>query len=437
MNYEEKKAQLAEQIKRVRGQDFALNKSTGNLFRRRQVKGEKLNVKHFNEVISIKDGICEVEGMTTFDDFSKAAIAKGYVPPVVPELKTITIGGAIVGIGIESSSFRYGLVHEMVEELEVLLADGSVVTCSRKKNADLFHALPNSYGTLGYVLKVTIPLVKAKPFVRITHEPFNDHKQFFKSLEQYCKKGDQDYIDASVFSKESMIITRGHFSDKAPYTSDYTYMKRYYKSIQERKEDYLTVYDYLWRWDTDWFWCSKNLGMENNVLRLLAPWMLNSKSYWKIMHINGKYKILDTIKKVFRYKKRKEAVIQDVEIPITHAQEFLDFFHKEIGILPIWICPIEPRDNTNWTLYSMKKQLYMNFGFWDFVQTTKPKGHYNKLIENKVESLKGKKSLYSESFYTEEKFWNLYNKKDYQKLKEKYDPRNKLKDLYVKCVKRR
>ena len=48
-------------------------------------------------------------------------------PAVVPEFKSITVGGAYVGIGIASSSFKFGLVHENIIEAEVLLADGSIV----------------------------------------------------------------------------------------------------------------------------------------------------------------------------------------------------------------------------------------------------------------------------------------------------------------------
>ena len=54
---------------------------------------------------------------------------------MVPQLKTITIGGAVAGVGIEASSFSYGLVHDTMLELEVLLGDGSVVVCTRRQRA--------------------------------------------------------------------------------------------------------------------------------------------------------------------------------------------------------------------------------------------------------------------------------------------------------------
>jgi len=98
--------------------------------------------------------------MTTFEDFTDATLSMGLRPPVVPELKTITVGGAVSGVGIEASSFRYGLVHEMVEEMEVLCGDGTIRICRRdNENADLFHAMPNSYGTLGYILRLRVKLL--------------------------------------------------------------------------------------------------------------------------------------------------------------------------------------------------------------------------------------------------------------------------------------
>ena len=49
---------------------------------------------HILNVIEIdpERRIAEVEGMTTFEDFADAALFRGFRPPVVPELKTITVG---------------------------------------------------------------------------------------------------------------------------------------------------------------------------------------------------------------------------------------------------------------------------------------------------------------------------------------------------------
>ena len=59
------------------------------------------------------------------------------------------------------------------------------------------------------------------------------------------------------------------FVADAPYASDYTGERIYYRSLRERGEDFLAARDWLWRWDTDWFWCSKNLGAQWPWLRRL------------------------------------------------------------------------------------------------------------------------------------------------------------------------
>ena len=94
--------------------------------------------------------------MTTYEHLVDATLPHGLMPTVVPQLKTITLGGAVTGLGIESTSFRNGLPHESVREIEVLTGAGEVVvaTPGRAEHADLFRAFPNSYGTLGYALRL-------------------------------------------------------------------------------------------------------------------------------------------------------------------------------------------------------------------------------------------------------------------------------------------
>src|SRR5205823_3829260 len=157
-------------------------------------------------------------------------------------LKTITLGGAMAGVGIESSSHRYGLVHDTMLELDVLLGDGRIVTCTAdNEHTDLFFGFPNSYGTLGYALRVKAKTVPVKPYVRLEHLPFTDAASYFRELEQRLRAGDADLVDGTVFSPREMYITLGRFADTAPWASDYTYERIYYRSIQQKRQDYLTV----------------------------------------------------------------------------------------------------------------------------------------------------------------------------------------------------
>jgi len=136
-----------------------------------------------------------------------------------------------------------------------------------------------------------------------------------------------------------------------------------------------------------------------------------------------------------------ESVIQDVEIPIEHAAAFLDFFQREIGISPVWVCPIGASASADrFCLYPMRpRRLYVNFGFWDVVRRpgVLAGGHFNRLVEREVERLGGIKSLYSDSYYTREQFWRTYGGVAYRALKARYDPNGDFPDLYEKCVLRR
>jgi len=439
--YENKKKRLIKEF--LSKDEVRLGKNTSNLFRHRKETNSTINVRDFNKVIHVDTNnlIIEVEGMTTYEELVKESLKYNVMPTVVPELKTITIGGAVTGVGIESSSFKYGLVHETILEMEILLGDGSTVTCTPKnKHKDLFFAFPNSYGTLGYALKLKVKAVPVKKYVELTHIKFDNPNEYFKKVKEFCEKTKEfDLIDGSIFNEKEMYITLGKFIDTAPFVSDYTYMKIYFKSIQDKKKDYLTISDYIWRWDTDWFWCSKHFFVRKPLIRLIfGRRLLNSKTYWKIRVWNGKYKFAEKIGKLFGASKT-ESIVQDVEFPIENCKKFINFFHKEIGIKPIWICPVKVYDKkVNYDLFQMNKnKLYVNFGFWDMVKTKYEDGHYNRKIEKKVSELKGHKSLYSTVYYSKNEFDQIYNKKRYSLIKKKYDPNSKFKSLYEKCVEKR
>jgi FAD/FMN-containing dehydrogenase len=400
-------------------------------------------VRAFRDVLAVDEaaGTLDAEGMVTYEDLVEACLARGVMPAVVPQLKTITLGGALAGVGIEASSHRHGLVHDTALEIEVLLGDGRIVTCTPdNEHADLFFGFPNSYGTLGYALRVKAKAVPVQPYVRIEHLPFADAERFFAALGERLRAGDADFIDGTVFSPQRMFLTLGRFAAAAPYTSDYTYERIYYRSIAERREDYLTVRDFIWRWDTDWFWCSKNVGAQNPLLRRLAYGRkrLGSRTYTRIMRWNSRVGLTKKLARLAGL--HSESVIQDVDIPLERAAEFLEFYAREIGLWPQWTCPIGPAPHSGaFTLYPMRAGWYVNFGFWDVKRTREahPRGHFNRLIEEKVNALGGIKSLYSESFFPEDEFRRIYGGEAYAALKRKYDPQGAFPGLYEKCVLRR
>ena len=391
---------------RSQGGGIRLAKPASNLFRSRMREARcKLDVRSLNRVLNVDPLglIADVEGMTPYDALVDETLNFGLLPAVTPQLKSITVGGAVSGVGIESSSFRFGLVHETVEEMEILLADGRIVTCSRTANEDLFFGFPNSYGTLGYVLRLKIRLMPAKRFVYLIHRRFTSQHEYFRRIADLCGRNELDFLDGMILAGDEMYLREGRFSDDAPHTSDYTYRHIYYRSIPARKEDWLTAGGYIWRWDTDWFWCSKQFGVQNPLLRfLVTKRALNSRTYQRIMRLSQRFPIA---------RNRTESVIQDVDIPIHNAAEFLHFLMEEIRITPVWMCPFQARNKREtYDLYPLDPQtIYINFGFWDVLPATGGEGFYNRKVEGKLVALNGRKDLYSSAYFKEETIWNLYN----------------------------
>ena len=266
------------------GAPVRLAKRTSNLFRFRDpVPGNTagLDVSAFGSVLHVDPGarMAVAGGMTTYEDLADATLRHGLMPLVVPQLKTITLGGAVTGLGIESTSLRNGLPHESVAAMEILTGDGRVVTATAEgEHAELFRGFPNSYGTLGYALSLTIELEPVAPFVHLRHFAFASPEACMDAVGQIAAAGSlgahrADFVDGIVFGLDEIYLTVGAYSDVAPWRSDYTGQRIYYQSVRGPREDFLSIRDYLWRWDTDWFWCSRPFGVQHPVIRrlLAAP----------------------------------------------------------------------------------------------------------------------------------------------------------------------
>jgi len=449
--HDEQVEALVKAAKARLGAQLRLSKRTSNLFRERAAhEGGRLEVRGLDKTISVSaDGMAQVQGMATFEDFADACLAHGWVPPVVPELKTITIGGAATGIGIESSSFRRGFVHETVEEMDILCGDGVVRTCRADgPDSDLFHAFPNSYGTLGYALRLRVRLDKARRNVRLAYAKFADPSAFLDAMAEACLRGQDpsnggpDFVEGVAFGPSEYVLSQGWRTDEAGPTSDIAGKVPYFKTLRTKEADLLTARDHLWRWDADWFWCSRPLGFQKPLVRSLVPRrLLRSTTYMAILKFYRRHRLEQRIhaaRKILGLPfNGEEPVIQDVEIPLRNSAEFLRFYWKTLDIRPLWICPVQPLPSKSpWTLYDLPLSLHLNFGFWSAVETREdlPQGHFNRLLEREVVRLSGHKSLYSSSYFEEDEFWQIYNGPAYRALKAKYDPRNALPDLYEKAV---
>ena len=449
-----------------------LAKRTTNLFRpRAAAMGPGLDVSALTGVIDVDPvaGTATVQGMATYESVVDATLAAGVMPLVVPQLRTITVGGAVTGLGIEASSFRNGLPHESVRSMDILIGTGEIVTAAPTgPHADLFRTFPNSYGSLGYAVSLTIDVEPVAPFVRLRHLPFDSLGSLTEAVGQIVAArawdGEPvDFLDGVVFARNAAYLTLGRFEqtlDAAETPSDYAGQRIFYRSIRERSTDVLTVRDFLWRWDTDWFWCSRAFGVQQPLVRRLWPRRLKrSDVYQRIVGLENRHGVAARVDS-WRGRPARERVVQDVEIPLERTADFLDWFLREVPIEPIWLCPVALRESGSgataaadaatlaaagtgaapWPLYPMRPgECYVNVGFWSSVPIGpgRADGDVNREIERVVSQLGGHKSLYSDAYYSREEFESRYGGSVYDEVKKRYDPDGRFPGLYDKAVRRR
>ncbi|TDO52646.1 FAD/FMN-containing dehydrogenase [Kribbella sp. VKM Ac-2527] len=449
MEHDQAVGRLRESYRRIpTGEPVRLAKRSSNLFRpRTDVATPGLDVSGLTGVLEVDAAArtADVQGMCTYEDLVAATLPYGLVPMVVPQLKTITLGGAVTGLGIESSSYRAGLPHESVLELDILTGAGDVVTARPTgEHADLFRTFPNSYGSLGYATRLRIELDKISPYVALRHVRLG-LDQLAPAIEQIVATGTYDdapvhFVDGVAFSPTEAYLTLGRNSDAVVKTSDYTGQQIYYRSIRQRPMDFLTAYDYLWRWDTDWFWCSAAFGAQNRYVRRLWPRRFRrSDVFHKIIGFENRHQVAARINRR-RGQPDRERVVQDVEIPADQLAGFLRWFDAEVGMRPVWLCPLRLRSGESWPLYPLAPDVtYVNVGFWGTVPIAPgaSDGDMNRRIEAAVADFGGHKSLYSDAYYDRDTFDRLYNVPALTEVKRRYDPDARLTGLYEKAVARR
>ncbi len=417
-----------------------LNKSTvSNLFRYRPATARRrsgVSLAGFNRVLEVdaERSILDVEGLATFETIVDATLARGLLPLVSPELKHITIGGATVGIGIESSCFRHGFVHDALIEAEVLLPDGRMVLARHdNEHADLFRALPNSYGTLGYILRAKIRLMPARPWVHLRTTRFDDLAPFLEAMRAATSDPGVDFTEGLFFTGGPFYLTNTHFAAQVPRVDDIVRDHIFYKLIQQQPDMYLTARDYIFRYDPEWFW---NLPetWPYRLFRRYAPLALRNSGFYT-RYTRFKRVLLQQLP--WSTEDNVEPLIQDWEVPWEHAAELIEFGMRETDLegKPWVVTPI--RTPAKPTLYPVEaNRLYLNLGCYCQVKKVRGKADYwyTRIVDDKCFALGGIKMLYSSTLLTAEQFWARYNGEAYRALKQRYDPGGRAQDLYAKCA---
>jgi delta24-sterol reductase len=397
-----------------------------------------VDVSSLNHVLSInpEKRTAMVEPNVPMDDLVRETVKAGYLPPVVMEFPGITVGGGFVGTAGESSSFKHGFFDRTILSAEVVLADGTLITASATENAELFEGLRGSFGTLGVLTMVELQLLPSKSMVEVTYHPTSSFEHTTSTIQQQTAAKTNDYVDGILFSKTSGVIVTGRLTDAK--TTDNLTVRRFSRPwnewfwIHARSKaqkgivtsELVPIEDYLFRYDRGAFWMGMYAYYHFMIpfiwfTRFLLDYFMHTRIAYHALHASGY---------------TDHYIIQDIAFPAGNAAAFADYVDQKFGIYPLWLCPLRSDGRSSMghpkpyrgavageAIESTYSGEYINIGVWG--PCYRPEAEYiraNRDIEAKMRELGGLKWLYSRVFYTEDEWWQVYDKPNYDALREKF-----------------
>ncbi|GAO49655.1 hypothetical protein SAICODRAFT_9293 [Saitoella complicata NRRL Y-17804] len=451
---------------------------------------ERISMSHLNALLSIavESRVAHVEPLVTFAGLCTATLEKGFLPAVVPEFRSITVGGAIQGLGIESSSWRNSTFDTSVTDATLIAGDAQIRTA--KDDGELWSAVPGSCGTVALVAGSEVQLEKASPWMRVRYVRYRTPSEFGREAD--CKigslsseqgedgrswMGSDAVMDAIAFEHGtigmfggcvtqeeaerlvggSMGVYKDHpgrgffFShveqiakrDGGYVTSD-TREKRKEQFGEVIHEELIPTLEYLFRYDKGGFWAVHALSALLPPLRLLLSRLL-LPLFNTFLSTSTLYKVALLMSD---QKRENVSMLQDVDIPYSEGrfEDFVEWEREEIGVWPLWLCPVrgehEPRvlglghkasDSSNPRNEDAQGRSWvMNVGLYGIPRSPRPLVDLNIELERKVTEMGGKKGLYAFVYADKEYFWSGYDREGYDAVRRKYGSEGVMMELWEK-----
>ena len=399
-------------------------------------QGTAIDISGLRNILEVDPAsrTCTAEPGVTFAETVRETLKHGLIPMVVPELEGITLGGAVAGCSVESMSYRYGGFHDSCLEYELVTGAGEILRCSREKSPQSFEMIHGSYGTLGVLTRIKFRLVPAKKYVKLEYHRFKTFAEFETAMLKHCRAPEgQGYelIDGIIHGRDHLVLCLGRFVDQAPSVSSYRGTEIYYKSTARLEEDYLSTFDYCFRYDTECHWLSRTIPpLEWKPVRAaLGRFFLGSTNMirWS-----------KRFEKIIGLKKRPD-VVCDVFIPQNRFKAFYDWYAEAFDYWPLWIVPYRVPKLYDWISTEHQKRMLAQMPdriMIDCAVYGKSNGEaardYSEMLERKTYELDGIKTLISKNHHTLDQFWTIYNRENYASAKRAMDPQGLFPGVYEK-----
>jgi len=370
-----------------------------------------------------------VEPGITIGFLNRVLVNMGFTLPVVPELDTLTIGGLVMGGGIESTSHKYGLFHHLCVEYEVVTADGEIVVANQEENEFLFHAIPMSYGTLGFVTLISLQITEYKPFIRMTYRPCYNLDQSVELLEKEThKQTGNDSVEGIAYSKDTAVIMTGQFVKEEEVEKNkvnrmglwykpwfYQYVRTFLKRGEGEYVEYVPTLHFHQRHNKPTFWLSSVWlpWADGPLARFLTGWILPMN-----------HQLIQLVKETFiGVDFADNCVPQDFIIPIQHTKAAIELNDTATGIYPLWLVPARLYFPTipKALLPQAGDVMFVDVGVYGFSHIPQFEGRDKTLRKFETFTLrnKGFQALYAETLMSYEEFSTMFPREVYDQARDK------------------
>lgn len=392
--------------------------------------------------IDVEKQTVRVEPLVTMGQLTATLDPLGWTLPIVPELDDLTVGGLVMGTGVESTSHKYGLFQHICVSYELVLADGSLVTCSKESDPDLFYAVPWSYGTLGFLTAAVIQIIPAQKYVKLQYHPVNSLDDAVRVFEEESlKKNVNHFVEGLMFDLDQAVIMTGSLSATCepgklneigkwykPWF--FTHVKKFLD--EGPGYEYIPLREYYHRHTRPLFWEVENIiPFGNNVVfRYLLGWMMPPKvSLLKVTETKAITKLYEN-----------NHIIQDLLVPVKYLKESIRKFHDAVQVFPMWLCPFNlPNDPGMVHPVGEGDELYVDVGVYGVPKVPKGKRYHavsvTRDIEDFVAKVNGFQMLYADSYRTAEEFRQMFDHKLYDKMRDHLDCKKAFPEVYDKVNK--
>ncbi|HEX8867994.1 MAG TPA: D-arabinono-1,4-lactone oxidase, partial [Lentzea sp.] len=150
-----------------------------------------------------ESGLVTVRSGTPLWAFNADLHRLGLAMPNLGDIDAQTVAGA-VSTSTHGTGAKLGVLATAIAELELVLADGSVVTCSRSERPDLFNAARVGLGALGVISTITLQCVPS--FVLQASEAPGRLDAVLEQFDDLCAV--EDHVEFHWFTHSDRVILK-------------------------------------------------------------------------------------------------------------------------------------------------------------------------------------------------------------------------------------